>query len=274
MLSEKYNYNGKCWWSGLIADTKEHRFKASILKMLFSNPDSDPVLVRERKIFDLKSPKNQKAKFRKKNLNSRYNNELSKDFDESFSEFAKYIYRNISTIIYSNQLSLLNIWGDNYLEKHLNVLRFIAKHIGCRMYDLDFKVPDCLVNFLNGSAYCEGLVVIYYIDMSLLEVTENGKYPYFGIEPLNVLQLAEDKNKITDLTGGIELGPFIIRYVLSSEINDEKYPGVREALTYPMSRVELIQRIDETKGNYRSTSNYLHYIHNILPNFIWYKRSK
>jgi hypothetical protein len=68
------------------------------------------------------------------------------------------------------------------------------------------------------------------------------------------------------------LGPFIIRFVLSSEINDEKYPGVTNALTYPMSRVELIQRIDESKENYRSTANYLYYIHNILPNFLWYKQ--
>jgi hypothetical protein len=148
-----HDYEGTCWWCGGVADSREHRHKASDLRREFSMAEyqaGDVILRRseERPAIDLRGPNAKVAKFGS-NFCARCNNERSQPFDLAYDRFIEWFLANEEELEKTGLVPLHEIFDDWRTGQHL-VTCYYAKHAGCRIADVGFRVPDSLGDFLDG----------------------------------------------------------------------------------------------------------------------------
>jgi hypothetical protein len=163
---EHHRYERECWWCGDEADSREHRHKASDLRREFSSEEykaGDIALFRsgEQVGVDLRGPNAKIAKFGS-NFCARCNNERSQPFDRAYDRFIEWFLANETAIEDSGLIPLVEIF-DDWEEGQGLVLSYYAKHVGCRIADLDYRVPDPLRAFLDGRSEPSGFAFNFEI---------------------------------------------------------------------------------------------------------------
>lgn len=98
MNENSSNQSNKCWIRGNVADSEEHRIKASDLRR-YLGKNFDAFYKSDEFIFEGKaSYKNKLLKF-PKIICQNCNNNVTKDADVSYDEFIKYIGGNFNNLI-------------------------------------------------------------------------------------------------------------------------------------------------------------------------------
>jgi hypothetical protein len=173
---------GRCWWCGAVADSREHKFKRSDL---IREHGPAPYLggaelsgVGADVSTRMRSNKSSPLKF-KPNLCQACNNARSQPFDRAYDRFVSWIFTHEEQVLDSRSIDLQAIFSSDWEEAGLNVLRYFAKHICCRIADLvlegySARLPEDLIAFLNGAGPSSMLSCRFYVEPALLRFCEAG----------------------------------------------------------------------------------------------------
>ncbi|MCO6491692.1 MAG: hypothetical protein J5I98_24965 [Phaeodactylibacter sp.] len=149
----KKNSN-KCWWCKNKADSREHIFKRSDLKRIFGNSSYDkitgPIIddgIRQRKV----QGTNSRFVKWKANLCSDCNNARSSSFDKAYDEFIQNIQPFFLQVMKDKCLDLRLIFGEDWSDKYKKLIKYYAKHIGCRLSNHELGVTENIIDFLNDT---------------------------------------------------------------------------------------------------------------------------
>jgi hypothetical protein len=81
---------------------------------------------------------------------SKCNNERSQSFDRFYDGFAEYLHERERHILASRSLDLRAIYGADWEAGREGLLRYLAKHIGCRLAENAIEIPGSIRSFLDG----------------------------------------------------------------------------------------------------------------------------
>ena len=139
-----------CWWCGSPGPlTREHKFKKSDLSRMW---DLSGGLVwgddvRQREVKSVR--KTQDVRF-EPSLCARCNNERSQPFDEAYRSFSEYVWDR-PELRRARYIDMASIYGTDWSMRVLDLARYVAKHIGCRLAHERYPIPSSLKLFLDGA---------------------------------------------------------------------------------------------------------------------------
>lgn len=168
MNDNNSNQFSKCWICGNIADSEEHKIKASDLRR-YLGKNFDAFYKSDESIFEGKtSYKNRLFKF-PKIICQNCNNNVTKDADVSYDEFAKYIDRNFNSLINDRHIDFCKIYGEGWISQKQDLYRYFAKHAGCKIYSGD---GGKTINLSELSAFILGndTMVNFHITFQINEI--------------------------------------------------------------------------------------------------------
>ncbi|MBN9200140.1 MAG: hypothetical protein J0H70_01960 [Microbacterium chocolatum] len=150
-----YDYEGVCWWCGSAADSREHKWKKSEIKAMYGPATSENYPLMwfgdDSKPKAIQGPDSDLMKF-EKSLCKNCNNSRSQPFDLTYDQWIGYLRANYDQIIESRTIDLRDVVHVAESDFRLNLAKYFAKHIGCRVADNAGKVPASLIAFLNGDS--------------------------------------------------------------------------------------------------------------------------
>ncbi|MEU6745962.1 hypothetical protein ABZ914_07045 [Spirillospora sp. NPDC046719] len=155
---------GLCWWCGARADTREHKFKRTDLTRMWG--DSDHLVwggVIDRLVKVRSARKSPTVKF-EANLCAQCNNARSQLFDYAYDKYAEYVWSNLNDLWGRQFIDMSTIYGSSWSTDVLNLARYFAKHIGCRMANDGYSVPPSIVAFLDGASKITDVHMVLFKD--------------------------------------------------------------------------------------------------------------
>lgn len=143
--------SGICWWCGTNpADSREHKLKRSDLVRQFGpGPYQELTSTREGRHRDMQGPNSVLAKF-KATMCAKCNNQRSQPFDLAYDRFTAYIHEHERHLLASRSVDLRAVYGTGWEAGRDGLLRFMAKHVGCRLAENDVEVPEPIGLYLDG----------------------------------------------------------------------------------------------------------------------------
>ncbi|WP_190007808.1 hypothetical protein [Streptomyces anulatus] len=149
----RHDYQGRCWWCGDLADSREHRYKKSDVVRNFEKDAWRAGVVRvkgnSKRQEYIQGASSAKLKFAKV-LCARCNNEQSQAFDRSYDLFAEYLHAEEGAIVVAGGVRMGAIFGSNWREKTSDLLKYFVKHVCCRLAEDGVRIPDSVLDYLNG----------------------------------------------------------------------------------------------------------------------------
>lgn len=159
----RYDYEGRCWWCGDRADSREHKWKQSEIARTFGRGSygtsvvwltDDPIGTSRTE--SIRGPKATRLKF-SATLCAPCNNARSQPFDRAYDLFAEYVTKKYGLLIDQGWVDLREVYGRETRTQIKNLARYYGKHIGCRVAERAGKVPADLIHFMDGvqdQAHC------------------------------------------------------------------------------------------------------------------------
>lgn len=139
----------KCWICNDIADTKEHKFKASDLRRLFGKKNKfNRGYKSENKIKPLKDHNDNKLIFESK-ICANCNNEITQPHDFAYDKFIKNIDNYYDDILESKSVQLKKIFGEEWVKEKNNLFKYFCKHVGCRIISYSDKYTSKIEGLKN-----------------------------------------------------------------------------------------------------------------------------
>lgn len=150
MLQKRLS-NEACWWCGARADSREHKIKKSDLVREFgAGPYKEPLLSsRDGVDRFVQGPDSKIVKFRA-TMCSKCNNERSQPFDNDYDQFAAFVHSRERHILASRLIDLRAVYGSDWEGGRGGLLRYVAKHAGCRLAENGVDVPASICRYLDG----------------------------------------------------------------------------------------------------------------------------
>lgn len=164
-------HDSKCWiCRENNSSSSEHKYKRTDLKRKLQS-DSDSLLFRNDQTIKVNGPNSPLYKFNR-SLCKHCNDTLTQPHDNSYDLFIPYVLNNTEEIANKGELILpININGKEINYK--NVLRYFAKHFGCRLHANNMTILSDLNNFiLNRYNGLQTLLIRYEIDLDLYYLLE------------------------------------------------------------------------------------------------------
>lgn len=160
--STKYDYQGCCWWCGDLADSREHKWKKAELDVVYGLPGSESyplTWVDDGGITRAVQGPNSKIMKFEPSICQNCNNSRSQPFDRAYDRWVDYLSANYDKIVERRLVDLRDVVGRaDYEDFKLNLAKYFAKHIGCRVADNSAgQVPDSLITFLDGETEESGV---------------------------------------------------------------------------------------------------------------------
>lgn len=160
-----------CWICGDPADTDEHRRKRSDLVARYGaswKPDEQPFVIRgdgSSKWTRIQGPNDRKNLYERM-LCGPCNSTRTKPFDHAYQQFSDRVLASAATLHERDAIDFGVIFGEAYREKTLDLLRYFAKSLGCRIAHADLEPPPVLRQILTdtSSSDTKPLVVTFGID--------------------------------------------------------------------------------------------------------------
>lgn len=158
-----------CWWCGDVATTEEHRIKASTLRRVARLDDGTAA---PGNVFKKSSDygatlrslsKGTQIRWRK-NLCGVCNSSKSQPFDRAYDDFEAFIVEHIHDVSAWKHLDWQMVYGFAWREKARNLARYFGKQLGCMLATHQLRVPDELIEFLNGADRCPSTCFTLYIN--------------------------------------------------------------------------------------------------------------
>ncbi len=137
-----------CWICGEIADSEEHKFKASDLKKSLGKK-IDAYYISED-VVKLNSYKDKLLKFPKV-ICVNCNNNLTRLHDDAYDKFVSFCFKNHKQILKLGSIDFEEIYGGDWKLEKVNLYRYYAKHAGCKIATSNRKS-----DLKNLSAFIKG----------------------------------------------------------------------------------------------------------------------
>jgi 5-methylcytosine-specific restriction endonuclease McrA len=134
-----------CWICGNPADSREHKFKKTDLAHSGKSwaPADQPYFVSENGWRRIPGPNSRLVKFEKV-LCQPCNNARTQPFDRAYERFAEWVDRKDANLLNETLIDFTEIYGANFQDGVLNLLKYFAKHLGCRIASDNYSMPPNL----------------------------------------------------------------------------------------------------------------------------------
>lgn len=144
----RHDQDGVCWWCGGIADSREHRHKASILRSMWG---SDGLyLGREGQApYSIPSWRSRAVKFGKV-LCQTCNNVRSQPFDRAYDIYAQFIQSNATRLTRATSIDWREVYGVDWETPTRLLGCYAVKQFGCWIAEGGFKPSTVFAAFLGG----------------------------------------------------------------------------------------------------------------------------
>jgi hypothetical protein len=171
-----------CWICGDPADSDEHKHKRSDLVARHGRswtPEQQPFVIRgdgSSHWTRIQGP-NDRNNLYEKMLCRPCNNARTKPFDQAYQEFSDWVLANATTLHGQEAIDFERIYGGDYAAKTLNLLRYFAKSLGCRIAAAGIDPPEALRCILTEMHRCDTLplIVTFGIDEFWYRVDPTGR---------------------------------------------------------------------------------------------------
>lgn len=181
-----------CWICGDLANSKEHKFKASDIKRIHGKK-FNALFVHENAT-QISSYKDRILKF-PEIICEECNVKRTRPHDDAYDIFINYCIENYESLLASKELDFEIIFGKTWIENKRNLYRYFAKHAGCKIvtcktakeYPQDLTT---LSNFILGTSESPNFVVKFELKQVIKFLTdfkkkvENEKYGHLFIMPI------------------------------------------------------------------------------------------
>ena len=170
-----------CWWCGGVADSREHRVKASQLRKMFASANhlflsgkagSRPTRINGIKANSVRFPKV---------LCRNCNNVRSQPYDVAYDKFVQKVWDDPECFRDRTEFDMAEILPDDPYGA-AKLARYYVKNIGCRIAELGFTVPQQIVDFMDGAPVMPNGVILLYKDFSNFDQFRrggtDGHYPF------------------------------------------------------------------------------------------------
>jgi hypothetical protein len=138
-----------CWICSNIADSEEHKFKASDLKRFHGKKMNAFYISKE--VIELNSYKDKNLKFPKV-ICTNCNNNLTRPHDDAYDKFVIYCFENHEQILKNQVINFEEIYGKNWELEKVNLYRYYSKHAGCKIVTSNIKADlKNLSEFIKGN---------------------------------------------------------------------------------------------------------------------------
>lgn len=242
-LSMRFDYEGRCWWCGDPADSREHKWKRSDLVRMFGpGPYRGEVSWgRGEYRCNPQGASSSHLKFAA-NLCRRCNNERSQPFDRAYDTWASWIIQNLDSLQQADQLLLSDAFESDSTNKVTQLARYFVKHVGCRIADEGVKVPDDFIAFLDGgsrpASLRAGLGIRSDLEALNDQLRQDGMYEALGLwmRPL-LCWYSPSAGAVVEAWSGVSLGPLEFWYWL--KLCDSAEPNF--AACFPSLAVPLLR---------------------------------
>lgn len=115
------------------ANSGEHKFKASLLKQMHGRTFNQEIsYVHDGKVLRLEGPNNKKVKF-PQIICTYCNNTFTASHDKSFDQLINWSNKNYQILSDTKKMDFQEVYGDEWLESKMNLLKYMAKHAGCKI---------------------------------------------------------------------------------------------------------------------------------------------
>ena len=124
----------KCWICKEVANSKEHKHKAALLRRNFGKKynNNELSVFKSGVEHKLKSYKGKELLFSKKICIS-CNNVLTKPHDNAYDDFTNFTDNSFEYLQSRNEINLQDIFGSTYKLGYNNLVKYFAKNLGCRI---------------------------------------------------------------------------------------------------------------------------------------------
>jgi hypothetical protein len=139
-----------CWICGNPADSREHKFKKSDVSLSSKSwaPSDQPYFVSGGIWRRIQGPDSQLVKFEKV-LCQKCNTTRTQPFDLAYERFADWVNRKGADLMTEPQIDFAEIYSDDWQNGVLNLLKYFAKHLGCRLASDNYALPPSLASSLG-----------------------------------------------------------------------------------------------------------------------------
>lgn len=139
---------GICWWCGGVADSREHRHKASVLRRMWT--DEGLYLGRDGEgLYTLRSWRSGAVKFGRV-LCKNCNNARSQPFDKAYDVYAKFIQYNTTRLSLARFIDWREVYGADWQEPARLLGCYAVKNFGCWLAEGGFAPSEVFAPFLDG----------------------------------------------------------------------------------------------------------------------------
>ena len=171
-----------CWICGDPADTDEHRRKRSDLVARYGptwTPEHQPFVIRgdgSNRWTRIQGPNDRKNLYELM-LCGPCNSARTKPFDQAYQQFSDWVLGSAATLHEKDAIDFAEIFGDAYREKSLDLVRYFAKSLGCRIAHADLEPPTMLRQILTdaGRTDTKPLVVTFGINEFWRRIDPTGR---------------------------------------------------------------------------------------------------
>lgn len=211
-----------CWICGNFADSKEHKFKASDIKKAFGKK-FEAYYTDGKDFTKFESYKDNIIQFPKV-ICIKCNNVRTRNHDNAYDEFVKYCFESHSKILKDRILDFEDIFGENWLEKKIDLYRYFAKHAGCKVKTSNFEFDlSNIAKFILGRDFCDDFLIKFELKQAieiLIKIlnTEN-KYNHLYNGATVHYGIAEDLT----FGGWLTNNYITINWVIGKNISDADY---------------------------------------------------
>lgn len=138
-----------CWICGDPANTDEHRRKRSDLVARYGKswaPPQQPFIIRgdgSTRWTRIQGPNDRKNLYEQM-LCGLCNNTRTQPSDYAYQQFSEWVLASAATLHERDSIDFAEIFGEAYREKTLDLLRYFAKSLGCRIAHAELELPPKL----------------------------------------------------------------------------------------------------------------------------------
>lgn len=209
-----------CWICGDIANSKEHKFKASDLKRLYGKK-FDCYYIQESAV-QIGSYKDRILKF-PEIICSECNIKRTRKHDDAYDVFIDYCHNSYDLLLKTNELNFENIYGEDWIEQKRNLYRYFAKHAGCKIVTSNYPqdLTD-LSEFILGKDRIDNLALRFELKIIImilhLYLNKNRKFGHL----FNAQTLYYGYYDNLNLAGWLSNNWITTNWVYSKNINPAK----------------------------------------------------
>jgi hypothetical protein len=120
-----------------------------LVRQFGTGPYKEVVSAKDGALRRVQGPNSRLAKF-KPTMCAKCNNERSQPFDLAYDSFTSYLDDHERHVLASRSVDLRAVYGTAWEAGRDELLRFLAKHIGCRLAENEIEVPESIRGYLDG----------------------------------------------------------------------------------------------------------------------------